>query len=294
LLALVIGSEGMLAVITEVTVRLVPVPQLARCLMASFATVTAAGDAVAALIAAGLIPAGLEMIDQAGVRLVEPFARAGYDMAAAAVLLCEADGTATEVAEDVERMSAVLRAAGATQVQVSNSEQERLRFWAGRKNAFPAAGRAAPAYYCMDGTIPRKHLGAMLTAIQGMEQEFGLSCPNVFHAGDGNLHPLILFDDGDPDSVQRAEAFGAAILEASVRFGGTITGEHGVGLEKLDAMCAQFGAAELGVFHAVKHAFDPSGLLNPGKAVPQLHRCAELGGMRVRAGQLPFADLPRF
>jgi glycolate oxidase len=294
LLALVIGSEGMLAVITEVTVRLVPVPQLARCLMASFATVTAAGDAVAALIAAGLIPAGLEMIDQAGIRLVEPFARAGYDMEAAAVLLCEADGTATEVAEDVERMSAVLRAAGATQVQVSNSEQERLRFWAGRKNAFPAAGRAAPAYYCMDGTIPRKHLGAMLTAIQGMEQEFGLSCPNVFHAGDGNLHPLILFDDGDPDSVQRAEAFGAAILEASVRFGGTITGEHGVGLEKLDAMCAQFGAAELGVFHAVKHAFDPTGLLNPGKAVPQLHRCAELGGMRVRAGQLPFADLPRF
>ena len=294
LLALVIGSEGMLAVITEVTVRLVPVPQLARCLMASFATVTAAGDAVAALIAAGLIPAGLEMIDQAGVRLVEPFARAGYDMEAAAVLLCEADGTATEVAEDVERMSAVLRAAGATQVQVSNSEQERLRFWAGRKNAFPAAGRAAPAYYCMDGTIPRKHLGAMLTAIQEMEQEFGLSCPNVFHAGDGNLHPLILFDDGDPDSVQRAEAFGAAILEASVRFGGTITGEHGVGLEKLDAMCAQFGAAELGVFHAVKHAFDPTGLLNPGKAVPQLHRCAELGGMRVSAGQLPFADLPRF
>ena len=294
LLALVIGSEGMLAVITEVTVRLVPVPQLARCLMASFATVTAAGDAVAALIAAGLIPAGLEMIDQAGVRLVEPFARAGYDMEAAAVLLCEADGTATEVAEDVERMSAVLRAAGATQVQVSNSEQERLRFWAGRKNAFPAAGRAAPAYYCMDGTIPRKHLGAMLTAIQEMEQEFGLSCPNVFHAGDGNLHPLILFDDGDPHSVQRAEAFGAAILEASVRFGGTITGEHGVGLEKLDAMCAQFGAAELGVFHAVKHAFDPTGLLNPGKAVPQLHRCAELGGMRVRAGQLPFADLPRF
>ena len=294
LLALVIGSEGMLAVITEVTVRLVPVPQLARCLMASFATVTAAGDAVAALIAAGLIPAGLEMIDQAGIRLVEPFARAGYDIEAAAVLLCEADGTATEVAEDVERMSAVLRAAGATQVQVSNSEQERLRFWAGRKNAFPAAGRAAPAYYCMDGTIPRKHLGAMLTAIQRMEQEFGLSCPNVFHAGDGNLHPLILFDDGDPDSVQRAEAFGAAILEASVRFGGTITGEHGVGLEKLDAMCAQFGAAELGVFHAVKHAFDPTGLLNPGKAVPQLHRCAELGGMRVRAGQLPFADLPRF
>ena len=294
LLALVIGSEGMLAVITEVTVRLVPVPQLARCLMASFATVTAAGDAVAALIAAGLIPAGLEMIDQAGVRLVEPFAHAGYDMEAAAVLLCEADGTATEVTEDVERMSAVLRAAGATQVQVSNSEQERLRFWAGRKNAFPAAGRAAPAYYCMDGTIPRKHLGAMLTAIQGMEQEFGLSCPNVFHAGDGNLHPLILFDDGDPDSVRRAEAFGAAILEASVRFGGTITGEHGVGLEKLDAMCAQFGAAELGVFHVVKHAFDPTGLLNPGKAVPQLHRCAELGGMRVRSGQLPFADLPRF
>jgi glycolate oxidase len=294
LLPLVIGSEGMLGVVTEVTVRLVPVPQLARCLMASFATVTAAGDAVAALIAAGLLPAGLEMLDQAAVRLVEPFARAGYDQDAAAVLLCEADGAVTEVAEEVARMEAVLRAAGATQVQVSASEQERLRFWAGRKNAFPAAGRAAPAYYCMDGTIPRKHLGAMLLAIQAMEQEYGLSCPNVFHAGDGNLHPLILFDDGDPESVRRAEAFGAAILEASVRFGGTVTGEHGVGLEKLDAMCAQFAAPELAVFHAVKRAFDPAGLLNPGKAIPQLHRCAELGGMQVRAGQLPFPDLPRF
>jgi len=199
-----------------------------------------------------------------------------------------------EVAEEVARMEAVLRAAGATRVQVSASEQERLRFWAGRKNAFPAAGRAAPAYYCMDGTIPRKHLGAMLTAIQAMEQEYGLSCPNVFHAGDGNLHPLILFDDGDPDSVCRAEAFGAAILEASVRFGGTVTGEHGVGLEKLDSMCLQFGTAELAVFHAVKRAFDPEGLLNPGKAVPQLHRCAELGAMRVQGGRLPFPDLPRF
>ncbi|MEY4376531.1 MAG: hypothetical protein RJB26_1081 [Pseudomonadota bacterium] len=294
LLALFIGSEGMLGVVTEVTVRLVPVPQLARCLMASFPTVTAAGDAVAALVAAGLLPAGLEMLDQAAVRLVEPFARAGYDVDAAAVLLCEADGAVAEVAEEVARMEAVLRTAGATRVQVSASEQERLRFWAGRKNAFPAAGRAAPAYYCMDGTIPRKHLGAMLTAIQAMEQEYGLSCPNVFHAGDGNLHPLILFDDGDPDSVRRAEAFGAAILEASVRFGGTVTGEHGVGLEKLDSMCLQFGTEELAVFHAVKRAFDPEGLLNPGKAVPQLHRCAELGGMRVQGGRLPFPDLPRF
>lgn len=294
LLPLVIGSEGMLGVVTEVTVRLVPVPELARCLMASFATVAAAGDAVAALIAAGILPAGLEMLDQAAVRLVEPFARAGYDTEAAAVLLCEADGTAEEVAEEVARMEAVLRAAGATRVQVSANEPERLRFWAGRKNAFPAAGRAAPAYYCMDGTIPRKHLGAMLTAIQGMERKFGLPCPNVFHAGDGNLHPLILFDDGDPDSVQRAEQFGAAILEASVGYGGTVTGEHGVGLEKLDAMCVQFPAAELGVFHAVKRAFDPAGLLNPGKAIPQLHRCAELGGMRVRGGELPFPHLPRF
>jgi glycolate oxidase len=294
LLSLVVGSEGMLAVITEVTVKLVPTPPVARCIMASFSDVEDAGNAVAALIASGVIPAGLEMLDQAASRLVEPFARAGYDLDAAAVLLCESDGVAEEVEEEIARMSAVLRDARATSIQISRSEAERVRFWAGRKNAFPAAGRAAPAYYCMDGTIPRKHLGAMLKAIQAMERKYGLACPNVFHAGDGNLHPLILFDDNDPDSVARAEAFGAEILEESVRLGGTVTGEHGVGVEKLDQMCSQFDRATLDAFLAVKQAFDPAGLLNPGKVIPTLHRCAEYGRMRVRAGESKFPDLPRF
>jgi glycolate oxidase len=294
LLALLNGSEGMLAVLTEVTVRLVPRPQLARCIMASFADVAQAGDAVAALIAAGIIPAGLEMMDQAATRLVEPFVNAGYDLDAAAVLLCESDGTPVEVEDEIARMGAVLERAGATRLQVSRDEAERLRFWAGRKNAFPAAGRAAPAYYCTDGTIPRKHIGRMLKSIQAMEQQFGLSCPNVFHAGDGNLHPLVLFDDADPDSVARAEAFGAAILEESVRLGGTITGEHGVGMEKINQMCSQFDADTLEAFRGVKRAFDPAGTLNPGKVVPTLHRCAEYGRQRVVGGVVAHADLPRF
>jgi glycolate oxidase len=294
LLPLVVGSEGMLAIVTEVTVKLVPVPQLARCIMASFADVEHAGHAVASVIAAGILPAGMEMLDQAATRLVEPHVKAGYDLDAAALLLCESDGTPEEVEDEIARMSQVLRAAGATHIQVSTSEAERLRFWAGRKNAFPAAGRASPAYYCMDGTIPRKHLGAMLKAIATMEKKYGLRCPNVFHAGDGNLHPLIMFDDGDPDSVARAEAFGAEILEESVRVGGTVTGEHGVGVEKLDQMCTQFDGPTLEAFFAVKRAFDPAGLLNPGKAIPTLHRCAELGGMRVHAGETKYPDLPRF
>jgi glycolate dehydrogenase FAD-linked subunit len=294
LLATIIGSEGMLAVTTEVTVRLVPRPRLARCIMASFADVGDAGDAVAALIAAGIIPAGLEMLDQAASRLVEPFANAGYDLEAAAVLLCESDGTPEEVDAEIEQMCAVLRAARATRIQVSNSEAERLRFWAGRKNAFPAAGRASPAYYCMDGTIPRKRLGEMLRTIQALEGKYQLRCPNVFHAGDGNLHPLILFDDGDPESVSRAEAFGAEILERCIEIGGTITGEHGVGVEKLDQMCSQFDPSTREAFVALKRAFDPAQLLNPGKVIPTLHRCAEYGRMRVSSGKLPFAELPRF
>ena len=294
LLALVIGSEGMLALTTEVTVRLVPRPTVARCLMASFADVGDAGDAVAALIAAGIIPAGLEMMDQAATRLVEPFAKAGYDLEAAAVLLCESDGTVDEVEAEIAHMSQVLREARATRLQVSTSEAERLKFWAGRKNAFPAAGRAAPAYYCTDGTIPRKHIGQMLKSIQAMEQRFGLACPNVFHAGDGNLHPLVLFDDSDPDSVARAEAFGAEILEESVRLGGTVTGEHGVGVEKLNQMCSQFDRATLDAFLGVKRAFDPGGTLNPGKVIPSLHRCAEYGRQRVTGGAVAFPDLPRF
>lgn len=294
LLAAIIGSEGMLAVTTEVTVRLVPRPHLARCIMASFADVGDAGDAVAALIAAGIIPAGLEMLDQAASRMVEPFANAGYDLAAAAVLLCESDGTIEEVDDEIEHMCAVLREARATRIQVSTSEAERLRFWVGRKNAFPAAGRASPAYYCMDGTIPRKRLGEMLRAIQALEGKYALRCPNVFHAGDGNLHPLILFDDGDPESVARAEAFGAEILERCIEMGGTITGEHGVGVEKLDQMCSQFDPSTRDAFVAVKRAFDPSQLLNPGKVIPTLHRCAEYGRMRVSSGKLPFLELPRY
>jgi glycolate oxidase len=294
LLALMIGSEGMLAVITEVTVRLVPLPRLARCIMASFADVEHAGNAVAALIAAGIIPAGLEMLDQHAARLVEPFVNAGYDLEAAAILLCESDGTAEEVEEEIFSMRAVLETAGATRLQISGSEIERQKFWAGRKNAFPAAGRAAPAYYCTDGTIPRRHIGRMLKAIQDMERRYGLGCPNVFHAGDGNLHPLVLFDDGDPDSVARAEAFGAEILEESLRLGGTITGEHGVGMEKLNQMCTQFDRATLDAFTAVKRAFDPAGILNPGKVVPTLHRCAEYGRVRVSGGRVAHPELPRF
>jgi len=294
LLPLVVGSEGMLVVVTEVTVRLLPVPRVARCIMASFGTISEAGDAVAALIAAGIIPAGLEMLDQAAARLVEPFYRAGYDLEAAAVLLCESDGTEEEVVDEIARMTASLRESCATQIRVSASEAERQRFWAGRKSAFPAAGRAAPAYYCMDGTIPRRHLGAMLTFIQSLERRYGLRCPNVFHAGDGNLHPLILFDDGDAESVRRAKAFGADILGECIRLGGTVTGEHGVGVEKLDQMCLQFGRDELDVFLGVKRAFDPAGLLNPGKVVPTLHRCAEHGRMLVRRGALAFPELPRF
>jgi glycolate oxidase len=294
LLAVMIGSEGMLAVTTEVTVRLVPVPQLARCIMASFAEVGHACHAVAALIAEGIIPAGLEMLDQAASRLVEPFAHAGYDLDAAAVLLCESDGTPAEVEAEIARMTQVLQRSHATRVQVSRDETERLRFWAGRKNAFPAAGRAAPAYYCMDGTIPRRRLADMLAAIAAMEHKYRLRCPNVFHAGDGNLHPLILFDDNDPDSVARAEAFGVEILEQTVSMGGTISGEHGIGVEKLDQMCTQFDRPTLDAFIAIKQAFDPRGLLNPGKVVPSLHRCGEYGRRRAGQDAARFPGLDRF
>jgi glycolate oxidase len=262
--------------------------------MASFDDVVMGGNAVAAVIAAGIIPAGLEMMDRTSARMVEPFVRAGYDTEAAAILLCEADGTVDEVEEEIARMTVVLRAAGASAVQVSGSEAERLKFWSGRKNAFPAAGRISPDYYCMDGTIPRKHLARVLIGIGRMEEKYGLRCANVFHAGDGNLHPLILFDANQPDELQRAEAFGAEILALCVEVGGTITGEHGVGMEKIDSMCVQFTDAELAAFFAVKRAFDPLSLLNPNKAIPTLNRCAEFGRMHVRAGRLPHAGLPRF
>ena len=294
LLSIAIGSEGLLLVVTEVTVKLVPRPQLAQLVMASFDDVMKAGDAVAAIIAAGIIPAGLEMMDRKATAAVEPFVRAGYDLNAEAILLAEADGTPEEVAAQIAEIESVVRASGATAITVSSSEAERLRFWSGRKNAFPAAGRISADYYCMDGTIPRKNLGRMLKAIEAMEQTYRLRCMNVFHAGDGNLHPLILFDANAPGEWQRADQFGADILELCVKFGGTITGEHGVGIEKINSMCVQFSPRERAAFFAVKKAFDPPGLLNPGKAIPTLSRCAEYGKMHVRGGALPHPDIPRF
>jgi glycolate oxidase len=294
LLALSIGSEGMLMVVTEALVKLVPKPQLARVVMASFDDVAKAGDAVAAIIGAGIIPAGLEMMDRKASAAVEPFVKAGYDLSAEAILLAESDGSPEEVEEEIDRMMAVLRNAGATALVVSNSEAERLRFWSGRKNAFPAAGRISPDYYCMDGTIPRKNLGRMLVAISEMENTYQLRCMNVFHAGDGNLHPLILFDANQPGEWERADRFGADILELCVELGGTVTGEHGVGIEKINSMCVQFSPAEREAFFALKRAFDPPGLLNPGKGIPTLARCAEYGKMHVHGGRVAFPDIERF
>jgi glycolate oxidase len=294
LLTVVVGSEGMLAVVTEVTVKLTPKPQVARCIMASFDDVRRAGDAVAAIIAAGIIPAGLEMMDKPMTAAVEDFVHAGYDLDAAAILLCESDGTPEEVEEEIGRMKAVLAGAGATRMAVSENEAQRLKFWSGRKNAFPASGRISPDYMCMDSTIPRKRLADILLAIAEMEKKYQLRCCNVFHAGDGNLHPLILFDAADPDQMHRCELFGADILETSVAMGGTVTGEHGVGVEKLNSMCVQFSPEEREQMLSLKRAFDPQGLLNPGKVVPTLHRCAEYGRMHVKKGLLPFPELERF
>jgi len=294
LMTVLIGSEGMLAVVIEVTVKLIPKPQLARCIMASFDDIRRAGDAVANVIAAGIIPAGLEMMDKPMVAAVEGFVGAGYDLDAAAILLCESDGTPEEVSEEIGRMLDVLAESGATRMEVSRDEAQRLRFWSGRKNAFPASGRISPDYMCMDSTIPRKRLADILLAIAEMEKKYQLRCVNVFHAGDGNLHPLILFDANDSDQLHRCELFGADILETSVALGGTVTGEHGVGIEKLSSMCVQFSTEEREQMLALKRAFDPAGLLNPGKVIPSLARCAEYGRMHVRRGLLPFADLPRF
>ena len=294
LLALLIGSEGMLGVVTEVTLKLVPKPELAQVVMASFNEVGKAGDAVAAIIAAGIIPAGLEMMDKAATAAVEPYVKAGYDLNAAAILLCESDGTPEEVAEEISRVTEVLTATGASGIKVSQSEAERVRFWAGRKAAFPAVGRITPDYYCMDGTIPRRRLAEMLAAITAMESKYSLRCANVFHAGDGNLHPLIMYDAAKPGEWERAEAFGAEILELSVALGGSITGEHGVGIEKINQMCVQYKTPELETFHRIKAAFDDTGLLNPGKAVPSLHRCAEYGRMHVHHGETKFPELERF
>jgi glycolate oxidase len=262
--------------------------------MASFASVESAGAAVAAVIAAGIIPAGLELMDKRMTAAAEDYVHAGYDLDAAAILLCESDGTTEEVDEEIQRAIEVLQGNGATRIEISRDEEQRLKFWSGRKNAFPASGRLSPDYMCMDSTIPRKRLAEMLRAIEAMESKYALRCVNVFHAGDGNLHPLILFDANDPDELHRCELFGAEILEASINLGGTVTGEHGVGVEKLNSMCVQFSAAERAQMLAVKSAFDPAGLLNPGKAIPSLQRCAEYGKMHVRRGVLQFPELPRF
>ncbi len=294
LMSLMVGSEGMLGVVTEVTVKLTPTSQLARCIMASFDDIRKAGDAVAAVIAAGIIPAGLEMMDRPMTAAVEDYVHAGYDLSAEAILLCESDGTPEEVEEEIGRMSAVLQSHGATAIAVSRDEAERLKFWSGRKNAFPASGRISPDYMCMDSTIPRKRLADILLAIQEMEKKYGLRCANVFHAGDGNLHPLILFDANVAEQLHRAELFGADILETSVAMGGTITGEHGVGVEKLNSMCVQFSAAESEQMFGIKRAFDTKGLLNPGKVIPTLQRCAEYGKMLVRGGKLSHPELERF
>ena len=294
LLSVVIGSEGMLAVTTEVTVKLVPKPEKAQVILASFDTVEKAGNAVADIIAAGIIPAGLEMMDQPATAAVEQYVHAGYDLDAAAILLCESDGTPEEVEEEIGRMKAVFSKSGATKLTVSQNEAERLKAWAGRKAAFPAVGRISPDYYCMDGTIPRKGLGTILNFIAALEKKYGLRCPNVFHAGDGNLHPLILFDANNPDELHRTEEFANEVLLKCIELGGTVTGEHGVGIEKINQMCVQFGANELVVFRALKIAFDAKGLLNPAKNIPSLHRCAEFGGMHIKGGSLPHPELPRF
>ena len=294
LLALLTGSEGMLGVVTEITVRLLPVPSTARALLASFSEVDVAADAVAELIGAGVIPAGLEMMDNPAIRAAEDFVHAGYPRDAAAILICELDGTEAEVDRQVDFVSSVLREQGATEVRVSSDEADRLKFWSGRKNAFPAVGRISPDYYCIDGTIPRRQIGRVLRGIAELAEEYDLRVANVFHAGDGNLHPLILYDSSRPGEFERTEALGGRILSLCVEAGGTITGEHGVGLEKIDQMCVQFDSGALAQFHRIKAAFDPDGLLNPGKAVPTLSRCAEFNAMHVHKGEIPFPDIERF
>ncbi len=294
LLALMCGSEGMLGVIVEVTVKLLPRPERAQVVLAAFNDVAQAGAAVGAIISAGIIPAGLEMMDKLAIQAAEDFAHAGYPRDAEAILLCELDGSNAEVSEYIMAVRKLLTDSGATEVRTAVDEAERQLFWKGRKSAFPAVGRISPDYYCMDGTIPRRELPRVLQQISDWSKEYGLAVANVFHAGDGNLHPLILFDANQPGELQRTEAFGQRILRLCVEVGGTITGEHGVGMEKIDQMCVQFQSLELQQFHAIKHAFDPDALLNPGKAVPSLHRCAEFGAMHVHNGQLAHPELERY
>lgn len=294
LLALMTGSEGMLGIIVEVTVKLLPRPEQAQVILAAFDDVVKAGEAVGAIIAEGIIPAGLEMMDNPAIRAAEDYAHAGYPVDAEAILLCELDGTNEEITEQIQFVENLLTQKGATSLRTSQNTAERLKLWLGRKSAFPAMGRISPDYYCMDGTIPRHQLPFILQKISDLSKEYNLLVANVFHAGDGNLHPLILYDANIEGELERTEEFGGKILELCVKAGGTITGEHGVGKEKIDQMCVQFKSLELQIFHDIKHSFDPQELLNPGKAVPTLHRCAELGGMHVHDGLLPHPELERF
>jgi len=292
LLALMNGSEGLLGVITEITVKLTPKPELARLVMAGFSSVRDCADTVAEIIKSGIIPSGLEMMDKFAIEASEAFAHPGYPLDAQALLLCELDGAIDSVNEDLNKVLSLL--SNATTTRVSENEDERLLFWKGRKAAFPSVGRLSPDYYCMDGTIPKRHLATVLEKISELSAHYKLRVANVFHAGDGNLHPLILYNASRPGELEKTEAFGMDILKLCVEMGGSITGEHGVGIEKLDAMCHQYSSAELDVFHQIKNAFDPISLLNPGKAVPTLHRCAELGNMHVHHGELPHPELERF
>ncbi len=294
LLALLTGSEGMLGIIVEITVKLLPLPEAAQVILAAFDNVEKAGGAVAEIIASGLVPAGLEMMDKAIIKAAEDFVHAGYPVNVEAILLCELDGTTEQVEEELIQASDIFLLQGAVEIKVAQSEQERLKMWAGRKAAFPAVGRISPDYYCMDGTIPRRYLAKVLKQIAQLSEHYGLAVANVFHAGDGNLHPLILYNANIEGELEKAELFGGDILKLSVEVGGTITGEHGVGVEKINYMCFQFSAGELLLFHALKAAFDSKGLLNPGKAVPTLHRCAEFGAMHVHGGILSFPELDRF
>lgn len=294
LLALMTGSEGLLGIVVEATVRLLPLSEHAEVILAAFDDIEKAGQAVAAIIASGLIPAGLEMMDRAAIKAAEDFVHAGYPENAEAILLCELDGTLEQVEDELIRAHALLKGAGASDLRIAKNKEERRAIWAGRKAAFPAVGRISPDYYCMDGTIPRRFLAKVLKAIAELSEKHGLAVANVFHAGDGNLHPLILYNADNPGELEKAELFGNDILKLCVASGGTITGEHGVGVEKINQMCYQFTGNELSQFHSVKKAFDEKGLLNPGKAVPTLHRCAEFGAMHVHQGALPHPGLERF
>jgi len=294
LLALMTGSEGMLGIITEITVKLLPSAERAQVVMAAYDDVKKAGAAVGDIIASGIIPAGLEMMDRLVIRAAEDFVHADYPLDAEAILLCELDGTNEEVSEEIMRVHDILLKSGATSLRTAKDDTERLKLWAGRKAAFPAVGRISPDYYCIDGTIPRKQLPLVLARIRELSHEFGLRVANVFHAGDGNLHPLILYDGNKSGELERTEELGGRILELCVEVGGTITGEHGVGVEKINQMCVQFREKELTMFHGIKKAWDEEGLLNPGKAVPTLQRCAEFGAMHVHHGEMKFPELPRF